>query len=288
VDLEDMMFRIGEQFRIIDYMDSGPERLNVTNSRKGKRKVTESADGTGRYARARMPSDRTYDFALDATIRAAAPYQKSRDKNGMAIAIESQDMREKVRERRSGSTILFLVDASGSLGVRKRMEAVKGAMLSMLRDSYVKRDKIGMMVFRRSSAELVIPPTKSVEYSYRMLEELPTGGKTPLAEALERAASFMGTYARSHSGEKCHIVVLTDGRANVPISKGADANEEVLKLAESISVPNVKWIVIDASSGYIRFDNARKLAEKLEGTYLSIEDLNADKLANSVRAAVNM
>ena len=99
---------------------------------------------------------------------------------------EKQDLREKVRERRSGCTLLFLVDASGSLGVRRRMSTVKGAILSMLRDSYVKRDRIGLMAFRRDSADMILPPTKSVEYSYKRLEELPTGGKTPLGEALVR------------------------------------------------------------------------------------------------------
>ncbi|MBQ8373783.1 MAG: ATP-binding protein, partial [Candidatus Methanomethylophilaceae archaeon] len=178
--LDEMMFEIGEQFRVIDYLDDGRRVIRRTSSRKGRRAMVESSDCTGRYARSRPSDEKVHDIAFDATIRAAAPYQRDSDHGGMSISILPQDIREKVRERRSGCTIMFLVDASGSLGVRKRMAAVKGAVLSMLRDSYVKRDRIGLMAFRRDSAELILPPTRSVEYSYRKLEELPTGGKTPL------------------------------------------------------------------------------------------------------------
>ena len=284
--LDEMMFEIGEQFRVIDYLDDGRRVIRRTSSRKGRRAMVESKDATGRYARSRPSDEKVHDIAFDATIRAAAPYQKGREHEGLSISIHPQDVREKVRERRSGRTIMFLVDASGSLGVRKRMAAVKGAVLSMLRDSYVKRDRIGMMAFRRDSAELILPPTKSVEYSYRKLEELPTGGKTPLGEALVTVNEFMTSYSRSHPGESCYIVLITDGRANVPLKQGADANEEVRKLASDMAIPQVKWIVIDASAGYIRFDNAEKLAMELEGTYFRLEDLNADRLAESVRAAI--
>ena len=229
--LDEMMFEIGEQFRVIDYLDDGRRVIRTTSSRKGRRAMVESNDATGRYARSRPSDEKVHDIAFDATIRAAAPYQKGREHDGLSISIHPQDVREKVRERRSGCTIMFLVDASGSLGVRKRMAAVKGAVLSMLRDSYVKRDRIGMMAFRRDSAELILPPTKSVEYSYKKLEELPTGGKTPLGEALVTVNEFMTSYSRSHPGESCYIVLITDGRANVPLKQGADANEEVRKLA---------------------------------------------------------
>ncbi|MGN1044708.1 MAG: VWA domain-containing protein [Candidatus Methanomethylophilaceae archaeon] len=284
--LDDMMFEIGEQFRVIDYLEDGRRTVRRTSSRKGRRAMVESSDRTGRYARSRQTDGRAHDIAFDATVRAAAPYQSSRVHDGLSVSICPQDIREKVRERRSGCTIMFLVDASGSLGVRKRMTAVKGAVMSMLRDSYVKRDRIGIMAFRRDSAELILPPTKSVEYSYRRLEEMPTGGKTPLGEALVTVSEFMTSYSRSHQGEICHVVLITDGRANVPLSAGADANEEVIRLASDISIPQVRWIVIDASAGYIRFDNAERLAMALEGTYLRLEDLNADRLAETVRAAI--
>ena len=96
----------------------------------------------------------------------------------------------------------------------------------------------------------------------------------------------MTSYSRSHPGESCYIVLITDGRANVPLSEGADANEEVLKLASDMAIPQVRWIVVDASTGYIRFDNARRLAEELCGTYFRLEDLDADRLAETVRSAI--
>lgn len=284
--VDEMLFEIGEQFRVIDYLDDGRRRIRTVASRRGRRAMAESTDATGRYVRSRRPEGRAADIAFDATVRAAAPHQHSREHGSLAIAIEKDDIRRKVRERRSGCTILFLVDASGSLGVRRRMAAVKGAVLSMLRDSYVRRDRIGMMAFRRDSAELVLPPTRSVEYSYRRLEELPTGGRTPLGRALVAVGDFMTSYARSHPGESCHIVLITDGRANVPLREGADANAEAVDLAGDMVIPGVGWIVVDASTGYIRFDNARRLAEALGGTYFRLEDLNADRLAESVRAAI--
>ena len=284
--LDEMLFEIGEQFRVIDYLQDGRRIIRSTSSRKGRRAMAESRDSSGRYARSRIPEGRVTDMAFDATVRAAAPYQRSRDHNGLAVSIEKQDIRRKVRERRSGCTILFLVDASGSLGVRRRMAAVKGAVLSMLRDSYVKRDRIGLMAFRRDSAELVLPPTRSVEYSYRKLEELPTGGKTPLGQALATVSDFMTSYSRSHPGESCYIVLITDGRANVPLREGADANQEAERLAEGLSIPQVKWIVVDASTGFVRFDNAERLAKALEGTYFRLEDLDADRLAGSVRSVI--
>ena len=284
--MDEMVFEIGDQFRVIDYLNDGNRKVSKTSAKKGRRMMVESSDSSGRYARSRIPAEKTHDIAFDATVRAAAPYQRQREKTGLAINIQKQDVREKVREMRAGCTILFLVDASGSLGVRKRMTAVKGAVLSMLRDSYVKRDRIGMMAFRRDSAELVLPPTRSVEYSYRKLEEMPTGGKTPLGEALMTVNQYMTSYSRAHVGEMCYIVIITDGRANVALNEGADANKEVLKLAEDMAIPQVKWIVIDASAGFIRFDNAEKLAQALEATYFRLEDLNADRLAESVRAVI--
>jgi len=284
--LDDMVFEIGDQFRVIDYLNDGRRKVSKTSAKKGRRMMVESSSSSGRYARPRIPSEKTHDIAFDATVRAAAPYQRTRDHSGLAINIQRQDVREKVREMRAGCTILFLVDASGSLGVRKRMSAVKGAILSMLRDSYVKRDRIGMMAFRRDSAELILPPTRSVEYTYRKLEEMPTGGKTPLSEALVTVNEYMTSYSRSHMGEMCYIVMITDGRANVPLDERINANDEALRLAEKMAISQVRWIVVDASAGFIRFDNAERLALALGGTYFRLEDLNADRLAESVRAVI--
>ena len=285
--IEDLMFQIGNQFKLINYLGNNSSHITKTKSRKGRRDIVESGDKGGRYARYRIPKSSTRDIAFDATIKAAAPFQLSRDKGSLCISIIDSDLREKVRERRCGCTLLFLVDASGSLGVKKRMIAVKGAILSMLKESYVKRDRIGMMAFRKNSAELILPPTKSVEFSYKMLEDLPTGGKTPLGTALIKVNEYMTKYSRSHPGEHCYIVMLTDGRANVPLKDGFNANDEAQKIAENVSIPGVKWIVVDTCIGYPHFDNAQKLAQKLSATYFKLEDLNAEKLSQNIRMIIN-
>jgi len=181
---------------------------------------------------------------------------------------------------------MFLVDASGSVGVRKRMTAVKGAILSMLRESYVKRDRVGMMAFRRDSTELILPPTRSAEYGHRRLEELPTGGKTPLGDALSEAGSFMSTYSKHHPGELCYIVLMTDGRANVPVNAGSDAMSELREISEKIRIPGIKWIVVDVGSGFMRFDHAKDLAMDLEGAYFRLDDISADDLRSGIKAIV--
>jgi magnesium chelatase subunit D len=287
ISQQDMMFDIERSFRTIDFIDKGRKLKTVKNSRKGRRAITESSDMTGRYNRYRIPHDRPKDVALDATIREAISHQRDRRSDKLRVVVEDQDLREKIRERRSGCTLMFVVDASGSLGARRRMSIVKGAVLSMLRDSYVKRDHVGMMAFRRESTELILPPTRSVEYGYRKLEEIPTGGRTPLSSALQTTEAFMTTYVRSHPGERCYVVLITDGRSNVPLKEGADANEEVKMIAESIHIPGVRWIVIDAGSVHSMFDNAKEMSMALDGEYYLLEELDADRLAKMVRETIS-
>ncbi len=130
---------------------------------EGKRIKTKTDTKKGRYTRYKIPKNKLQDIAFDATLRAAAPYQKIRDKNGLAVIIKSCDFREKVREKRTGSTIVFIVDASGSMGAKKRMSAVKGAVVSLLADAYQKRDKVGLVAFRKKEAEVLLNITRSVD-----------------------------------------------------------------------------------------------------------------------------
>ena len=285
--MEDLMFQIGNQLKLINYLGDNRAHITKTKSRKGRRDVVESGDKSGRYTGYRIPNSFPRDIAFDATIKAAAPFQIFRDKGSLCINIKESDLREKIRERRCGCTLLFLVDASGSLGVRKRMIAVKGAILSMLKESYVKRDRIGMMAFRRNSAELILPPTRSVEYGYKMLEDLPTGGKTPLGAALLKTNEYMTAYSRSHPGEHCYIIMLTDGRANVSLQDGLNANDEAQTIAENISISGIRWIVVDTCVGYPHFDNAQRLAQRLSATYFKLEDLNAESLSQNIHMIVN-
>jgi magnesium chelatase subunit D len=286
-DIGETVFETGDPFRVIDYIGPAPRRRAAGRSRKGGRTAVESRDGTGRYVRYRVPAGRSRDIAFDATFLAAAPHQRTRRREGLSLVVEEQDIREKVRRRRNGCTLLFLVDASGSLGVKRRMTAVKGTVMSMLKDSYVKRDRIGLMAFRRDSAEMILPPTRSVEYGCRRLEDLPTGGRTPLGEALVQASSFMTSYSRCNRGERCFVVLVTDGRANVPLEAGRDANEEVRLLAGDMCIPGVEWIVVDAGARYPRFDDAEVLAANLGADYFRLDDMDADRFAAGIRAVID-
>ena len=143
----------------------------------GKRSVTKTDLKQGRYVRAEQPKSKVTDLAFDATIRAAAPYQRLREDNGCALNIKEEDLRQKVREKRIGNTFLFAVDASGSMGARERMRAVKGAIFYMLQEVYQKRDRVGMIAFRRDKADMLLPITRSVDLAQKRLAEMPTGGK---------------------------------------------------------------------------------------------------------------
>ncbi|HWQ61625.1 MAG TPA: AAA family ATPase, partial [Negativicutes bacterium] len=150
----------------------------------GKRSLTRTSLKQGRYVRACQPAGAVTDLAFDATVRAAAPYQRVREKGPCQVSICQEDLRQKVREKRIGNVFLFVVDASGSMGARERMRAVKGAIFAILREAYQKRDQVGMIAFRRQSAEVLLPVTRSIDLAEKCLRDLPTGGKTPLAEGL--------------------------------------------------------------------------------------------------------
>ena len=179
------MFAEGQPFKVDPGSLAVVRRIDsLKREGSGRRSVTESRDG--KYVRSRIPETIGMDIALDATIRAAAPHQMGR-KGSLAVKIEASDLREKVRERKMGNTVLFVVDASGSMGAQQRMTAVKGAILSLLIDAYQKRDRVGLVVFRGQTAEVLLPPTSSVELARKYMQHLPVGGKTPLAQGLSKA-----------------------------------------------------------------------------------------------------
>ncbi|HCX61298.1 MAG TPA: magnesium chelatase, partial [Clostridiales bacterium] len=176
----------------------------------GKRSKVKTDSHKGKYIRHRLPRGDIKDIALDATFRIAACSQKNRDKNGLAICIKHQDIREKVREKRTGATILFAVDASGSMGARRRMGAVKGAVLSLLKEAYQKRDKIGIIVFRKDRAETLLNITRSVDLAEKCLRKLPTGGKTPLAAGLHSAYQVFKADKIKNPDSLQYLVIVSD------------------------------------------------------------------------------
>ncbi|MCL2031988.1 MAG: VWA domain-containing protein [Methanomassiliicoccaceae archaeon] len=278
-DFQEEVFSIGDTFRVIDFMPNADKIQDTGKS--GRHSQSKSTDKSGRCIGYRIPKGRVNDIALCASIRAAAPYQILRDHEDMAIVLKVDDLREKIREKKQGNSVLFLVDGSGSIGAQKRMVAVKGAILSMLKDAYQKRDEIGMAVFRIDKAEEMLPLTKSTLKAYNILAEIPTGGKTPLIHGLLKGYDILKDRIAKNTSPV--MVILSDGRCNVSYTPGMRAVEEMLMTAASLSESKIRFIVIDTEVGRLRFGLALELCRALNGTYLCLEDLNAEYIESSVR-----
>jgi magnesium chelatase subunit D len=275
------VFAVGEPFPV-KRLDHGRDRILRKGS--GRRSRTRTPTKAGRYVRATQQRGRG-DLAFDATLRAAAPFQQRREKNGLAIAVAPDDIREKVREKRVGNFLLFAVDASGSMGAEQRMVAAKGAVLSLLLDAYQKRDRVGMVAFKGEHAEVLLPPTNSVELAHRRLAELPTGGRTPLAAGLLKAYETARAHLFKNPNLSPLLVVISDGRGNVGLADGKPL-EEAWRVAALIrEEQRIKSLVVDVEKeGFLSFGLARRLAAALGAAYYRIEDLKADVLVEVVRA----
>jgi magnesium chelatase subunit D len=214
------------------------------------------------------------DVALAATVRAAAPHQRARGREGPGLVVRPGDLRENVREGREGNLILFLVDASGSMAARKRMSAVKGAVLSLLNDAYQRRDKVALISFRNEGARILLPPTSSVELAASRLEELPTGGRTPLAAGLEKAAEVLKRERLRDRERRPLLVLLTDGRAT--------AGPDPLTAAARLRTFGATSFVVDTEEGYVRLGMAGEVAGAMGARCLRLEELRADSLVDLI------
>ena len=279
---EEQIADIDKSFRLPKMLlDLGKDR-NIRRG-SGKRSTTRTDLKQGRYVRAELPKAKVEDLAFDATIRAAAPFQKMREDNGCALNIKPEDLRQKVREKRIGNTFLFAVDASGSMGARERMRAVKGAIFYMLQEAYQKRDRVGMIAFRRQKAEVLLPITRSVDLAQKCLAELPTGGKTPLADGLAMALQTL-SMMNKHDSELAPILVLvTDGRANAVEENGGDPVASALKMAERIGKAKITSVVIDTESDFIKLGLAKRIAAAMGANYYTLQRLSKDSIIRIVR-----
>ena len=224
-------------------------------------------------------------MALDATLRAAAPHQLGREnRNGLAVVLKPEDIREKVREKRIGNFLLFLVDASGSMGAAGRMAAAKGAIMSLLLDAYQKRDRVAMVSFRKEEAVVNLPPTASIELAATLLREMPVGGRTPLSAGLARSHEVLRNYQLREPTARPIVIMITDGKSNVALGSGKPL-EEAFLIGERLSADTrIRFIVVDTEGrGLIRFGLAQRLAGAMNAEYFSIEDLKAETLLNIVK-----
>ncbi|TQF03020.1 putative cobaltochelatase [Kitasatospora acidiphila] len=245
---------------------------------QGRRSPAET-DG-GHTIRDRRPQGALTRLHLSATLRAAAPHQRARGRSGRSLVLRSDDFREQVRRGRESNLVLFVVDASGSMAARQRMTAVKGAVLSLLMDAYQRRDKIGMITFRGSGAELALPPTSSVEVGAARLERLPTGGRTPLAAGLLRAHEVLRLERVRDPLRRPLLVVVTDGRA----TGGRTALAEAGRAAALLAAHGTAAVVLDCESGPVRLGLARTLATQLNANAVSLDELRAEGVAALVHA----
>ena len=279
---EEQISDIDKNFRLPKMvLDLGKDRSIRRGS--GKRSTTKTDLKQGRYVRAEIPKIKVEDLAFDATIRAAAPFQRMREDNGCALNIKSEDLRQKVREKRIGNTFLFAVDASGSMGARERMRAVKGAIFYMLQEAYQKRDRVGMVAFRRQKAEVLLPVTRSVDLAQKCLAEMPTGGKTPLADGLATSLLTLGMLNKKDGELEPVLIVVTDGRANAIEENGSDPVESALKIAEKIRKAKITSVVIDTETDFIKLGVAKALAKAMGATYYSLRSLSQEQILRIVR-----
>jgi magnesium chelatase subunit D len=264
---------------------AAPVLDQVQRSGTGRRSKSRFSSRRGRYVESVIPKGKVSDLAFDATLRAAAPFQSRRKKGSIteqAIIIENCDLREKVRESKIGNLIMFVVDASGSMAAEERMTATKGAILSLLLDAYQRRDRVGMVAFRKNTAELILPPTNSVDLAQKYLAKLPTGGRTPMAHGLKLGMETIKDCVRKDKQILPLMVLVSDGRANVNLY-GGDPLEEAKAVAREIGSGGIQSIAIDTERGFLSFGLVKQVCEEMCGKYLRLEELSAVPIASAVR-----
>jgi magnesium chelatase subunit D len=281
-----------------------------TRRTPGKRSLTRSGDKRGRYVRSTQV-ERTTDLAFDATVRAAAPHQATRrsqlsdEDAGPAVRLEHQDLRQKVRQRRTGTLIVFVVDASASMDAEQRMQATKGAVLSLLRDAYVRRDKVALIVFSGRTARVVLRATGSVDLAENRLQRLAVGGTTPLTHGLVAGLKLIRTERLRDPTVYPLLVLISDGRGNISLF-GEEPLIEAQRVAAQIKSEHVRALVIDSARDYTQhvqlprigghprqplfggyaFNACLDLAERLGGRYYGLYDLSQGAIVRTVEQSL--
>jgi magnesium chelatase subunit D len=249
----------------------------------------------GKRSRSRTPSGRVVRAAdaapsagsglhLLGTLAAAAPHQLARGRSGPGLTLKGEDLRAAVHEGRESNLVLFAVDTSGSMAAKQRMSAVTGAVLSLLRDAYQRRDQVGVITFRGADAEVALPPTSSIDAAVRRLAKLRTGGRTPLAEGLLRARKVLAVQRLRDPRRRPLLVVLTDGRAT-SAARGHDPVHDALRAAALLGADGVASVTVDCEHGPVRLGVAARVAEALGGACLTLPELSAEHVTGVVHAA---
>jgi len=275
----DLVVPVGDIFRP-RRVQSPMDRL--TRRAAGKRSTTRTNRKRGRYIYARPADGDLSDIALDATIRQAALEQIKRQTEPGAFHVLPEDVQKKIRVRRASNLILFVVDASWSMAGAQRMEATKGAIMSLLVDAYQKRDRVGLVVFQKEEARLVLPFTSSVELAQRALRHLPVGGKTPLSAGLMLAYRTFRRELRLHPKAMPLMILLTDGAGNVSLTE-TPPQEEAQKVADLIRRAGIHSLVVNMEHQAYDRGLASNLAQTMGAPCYCLAELKATELYRTVR-----
>lgn len=257
------------------------------NGGSGKRSKTVTSENSGRYVRSTVPHGKCHDIAMIPTLCYAALNQWSRTPpSGMKLAVKSSDFRQKIREKRTGATILFVVDASGSMGAKRRMRAVKSAVRGLLSEAYQKRDRVGVVAFRGDGARTLLSITGSPELARKCMDELPTGGKTPLAAGIVQACALLRAERIRSPDALQYLILISDGKANIPLHSN-DPFGDALTAAEQVNHSGAGAMVLDTENGYIKFGFAKQIAERMGAEYIRLDDVTGSAVEENVRSFVN-